>query len=707
MLPSGPLFARSKDPYIMTNGRLDRLAYRTIESSQRSLVSDAESDVGSLLSGLSQARQIPNRRSKDENKGRSKPKPANERSPRRREKPTAGPPKSSKNHRNNEKFKQEITKIIKIQAFARGYIQRFAYQSQLTMEKTKKRFFAIQIQAFVRGCLQRKQFHEEHGKKRPSRSVRKESTTERDLSPLSLGSPKPIKKSRKPKHPKAKPIPRLELESDSERSEISSRLERLTKGRRDRVKSRELLDEKLGESESEVGSIISNLSQARRVPDRRRKREDQEKKAIKIQALARGYIQRFLFRSMIALENTRKKYAAMSIQAYSRGYLQRKNGPQVSRSHVAPHREPLPETKVTTSALMDHSSGSSKRRRRRQKVSRRDGRRDVKKKMKKPRRRHSDSEDSDVLPPRELTIRKPIRHCSDSDNESDVPPRQPRPPLRLLPPREPQEAHTTDSQLTRKEEDNGELTDEELRKLLKPDPAVDEVIQLVKRNFAHPDKDTVEVLKDLDSYDDRNFWMKIGGVDHLVKIHNGVESLDLCRAIDQGNKDSVIHFQYEVMKILADNGISASRPVLSHKAQNKSEVPLITELPVVSDGHSPCKLALSVFSWVPGNTMADLKMLPVECLADAGSFLGILHQKLDTISVDRFPAAGRYHQWDGKNTADLKDFLHCIKDDSRRSMINSILEAFESDLIESGVASTFRKSVNHADFNGKRSMGLE
>lgn len=251
-------------------------------------------------------------------------------------------------------------------------------------------------------------------------------------------------------------------------------------------------------------------------------------------------------------------------------------------------------------------------------------------------------------------------------------------------------------------EDDAQLSDEELRKLLKPNPSDEEVVAIVKSSFANSQDEGVEILKDLESYDDRNFWMRIGGIDHLVKIHNGVESMDLCKAMERGAENSVIQFQYEIMKKLAENGICASRPIFSRESQKaNTELPCIKELPVVSPLHSPAKLAVSAYAWVPGTTMSSLKMLPVECLADAGQFLGKLHQKLDLISVDKVPAARRYHQWDGKNTSDLKDFLQYIRDEGRRDMISSILKAFNTDLIESGVASKFRKSVNHGDFNGK------
>lgn len=56
----------------------------------------------------------------------------------------------------------------------------------------------------------------------------------------------------------------------------------------------------------------------------------------------------------------------------------------------------------------------------------------------------------------------------------------------------------------------------------------------------------------------------------------------------------------------------------------------------------------------------------------------------------------RYHQWDGKNTKDVKDYLTYIADDKRRSMVESVLEAFNENLR----SVSFRTGVNHGDFNG-------
>lgn len=151
-----------------------------------------------------------------------------------------------------------------------------------------------------------------------------------------------------------------------------------------------------------------------------------------------------------------------------------------------------------------------------------------------------------------------------------------------------------------------QLSDEERRKLLKPNPSNEEMIALVQANYCKPgDDNSVEIVKELDSYDDKNYWMKISGVEHLVKIHNGVESGDACRAIAENKQDSVIHFQYAMMKALKDNKITASYPV---HLEEENKKPFVTSLPVVSKEHSPCQLVVTVYTWVQGIPMSSLKV---------------------------------------------------------------------------------------------------
>ena len=245
---------------------------------------------------------------------------------------------------------------------------------------------------------------------------------------------------------------------------------------------------------------------------------------------------------------------------------------------------------------------------------------------------------------------------------------------------------------------NEEPSDEEMRKLLKPNPSADQVVQVLLKSYVEPEQQ-VKIVKELESYDDKNYWVEIDGTPYLVKVHNGVESKDLKKLVDDGShQKSVIHMQNAIMDHLSNNGVSTSKP----QAPLEGGLPTAAtfhSLPVVSEAHSPYNLVVRLLAWVPGRTLESCKILPLETLADAGRFLGRLSHTLDSLDTKDMDAARRYHQWDGKNTADLKNFVDCIKDVRRKEMVESVLEAFQKELIDSKAAESFPKSLIHGDFN--------
>jgi hypothetical protein len=292
-----------------------------------------------------------------------------------------------------------------------------------------------------------------------------------------------------------------------------------------------------------------------------------------------------------------------------------------------------------------------------------------------------------------------------------------------------------------------QLSDEELRKWLKPNVTEEDALKVLDASYV-PSSGSQHrrILKQLDSYDDANFWVEINNVQYLLKFHNGVESQDYLRSLEgaagdyhrHGHQSSVIHWQTTLMEILNQEGIRASipRPPLSEsyidtddhedesslqtgvgKWPDKNLVPVcVHELPVVSSERSPCNLVVRLLTWTSGRPLSALRAFPVETLAEAGRLLGRINRAFDKLTLvdsatktvsDAFHRydtsvlipGKRYHQWDGKHTADLESFVQHIPDQKRRSLVESVLDAFQRDILDTGIDKKFRTGALHGDFN--------
>jgi hypothetical protein len=153
-------------------------------------------------------------------------------------------------------------------------------------------------------------------------------------------------------------------------------------------------------------------------------------------------------------------------------------------------------------------------------------------------------------------------------------------------------------------------SDEKMRKVLKPNPTEDQVLEVIQKSYADDkDADSVKIIRQLDSYDDSNYLVEITGVRYLLKFHNGVESknfLETYEAAGQeyykaGHMNSVIHLQTAVMQLLNREGIQTSAPISPKQKDtdvNNNQMPLsVHSMAVVSDEHSPCDLVVRLLSW--------------------------------------------------------------------------------------------------------------
>jgi Phosphotransferase enzyme family len=253
------------------------------------------------------------------------------------------------------------------------------------------------------------------------------------------------------------------------------------------------------------------------------------------------------------------------------------------------------------------------------------------------------------------------------------------------------------------------LSDEELRKLLKPIPSEEDVYQILRETYFFDGDSSnavakndpgIRILCQLDSYDDCNYKVALNGELFLLKITNGLESQDFVKyssndnGSDHDGEGSIIHFQHDIMNLLHEHHICTTVPVPSTQ-RNPSSVTLHW-MPVRSAAHSPFLFAVRLYTWVHGRPMSTIPHLPLESLIGAGQMLGRMDRALDEWSATD-TAGRRYHQWDGKNTLDLRKFTSYIPHPQRRSMVESILAAFAER--RSIMAASFRIGVIMGDYN--------
>lgn len=313
--------------------------------------------------------------------------------------------------------------------------------------------------------------------------------------------------------------------------------------------------------------------------------------------------------------------------------------------------------------------------------------------------------------------------------------------------------------------------DEEMRKLLKPNPTTDQVINILQRCYVHPSKTAlvvveednanldedgqkiyqnttvrIQVLSQLDSYDDCNYHIKLNDESFLLKIHNGVESANFIQCFEKNsnnnyfkNGGSVLHYQNAIMQVLknhnvpSNTSISAFRLSITDEPISENQIlPIsIHYLPVISPVHSPCRLVVRLLTWVPGRPMSSIRILPLEAIADAGRFLGRMDLALDTMTSRQasqselssensdllhldenswsahlndtsiLEASRRFHQWDGKNFSSVRKYVKYIRDDKRRNMIETIMDAFDNQIASKVKENPeyFRIGVNQGDYN--------
>eukprot|EP00804_Cyclotella_cryptica_P009540 CCRYP_006254-RB/>CCRYP_006254-RB protein AED:0.05 eAED:0.05 QI:307/1/1/1/0.33/0/4/670/323 len=264
-------------------------------------------------------------------------------------------------------------------------------------------------------------------------------------------------------------------------------------------------------------------------------------------------------------------------------------------------------------------------------------------------------------------------------------------------------------------------SDEDRRKLLKPKVAAEEVLSILNDFYVAGDEHA-EVLRELDSYDDANYLVKIDGERALLKIHNGVESEKYIRlhaarkraepnngeGVSAPTESSIIDLHTALYNHLAkpEYNVNTCKTIPVKRPPSKEDYGdhsvCIRKLPVVSSEHPPQNLVIRLHTWVDGIPLSSTKFFPLETLVDAGAYLGRMCHALDDLVASDASAleiSKRYFAWDGRHLMDAMPYVEHIDDPERRKLVSSVIDTFRKVILEGGEGNKFRLGINHGDFS--------
>jgi len=253
--------------------------------------------------------------------------------------------------------------------------------------------------------------------------------------------------------------------------------------------------------------------------------------------------------------------------------------------------------------------------------------------------------------------------------------------------------------------EQGKEQDEIRRKEEKPVLSQAEAIEFCEATYSSLGK--IVKIKDLDGYDDTNFWITTKTKDeeqqgtcsmYTLKFMNGVETDNL----------PIVEAQNATLLCLREHDIPAPCPM---QTTNNELIAFIT-LPLRHDASKKRKFAVRVLTWVDGAPMNTIA-ISMDLLEQEGRFLGKMTKALENFD---HPGAHRWHQWDLTNSEAALAFIGHVKDEYAgetfpgiQDVVRNVLVYFAEQIkpkfmkaiadASSEEAQTFPQQILQGDFN--------
>eukprot|EP00117_Sycon_ciliatum_P047466 scpid80862/ scgid33903/ Aminoglycoside phosphotransferase domain-containing protein 1 len=226
-----------------------------------------------------------------------------------------------------------------------------------------------------------------------------------------------------------------------------------------------------------------------------------------------------------------------------------------------------------------------------------------------------------------------------------------------------------------------------------PRPMVDQklALSLLKELFPVSDSEDVVIVRELPSYDDRNFHMKL-------KLEESEQTTECVL--------KVLHSQFSCNRPFLD----AHAKLLVHLGNHGFRCPvpmssrqgtLFCYVDLPHDLHDkPQHHAVALWGFVPGVAMASLCQRPShDLLCHIGSYIADMHACLSELEGSSTEAAIRERRlrWSTVEASNCRPGIPFIPDLELRNIVERVLERYEQELLPN--LSSMSQGVVHGDLN--------
>ncbi|TRY69968.1 hypothetical protein TCAL_02332 [Tigriopus californicus] len=240
----------------------------------------------------------------------------------------------------------------------------------------------------------------------------------------------------------------------------------------------------------------------------------------------------------------------------------------------------------------------------------------------------------------------------------------------------------------------GEVGTIKLSEYVKPNVSEYKVVNLIQTLYGLQ----TQKVKELNGFDDQNFWFKPVSVEgnpylaslwehgYVLKIANSKDSQD--SALFDAQKELMFHFHRD--------GFEVSLPILNKRGQYNS----LEELKFLSTDddleEKPMgRNMIRVLRFIPGKTLYEIDPWTVDNFFQCGQYVGRMDQSLKSFHHSAYDT--RYLSWSLTNVPKLSSVLHVVEDPDRVTLMTDIIETFKREVLPR--LPELEEGIIHGDVN--------